>query len=68
MAPFGEEFWRGYWPLLLTVGAVQLSQQVDILMVARVADGAPSAYLIIMRLEQSPNGMNRFRIPESAFL
>ncbi|HEY8261254.1 MAG TPA: methanobactin export MATE transporter MbnM [Methylosinus sp.] len=50
MAPFNEEFWRGYWPLLLTVGAVQLSQQVDILMVARVADGAPSAYLIIMRL------------------
>ena len=50
MTEVDKELWRGYWPLLCTIGVVQLSQQTDLLMVTRLGGGAPSAFLILMRL------------------
>ena len=37
MIEIEKGFWRGDWPLLLALGATQLTQQADILMVSRRA-------------------------------
>ena len=44
-----KNFWRGYWPLLLALGAAQLLQQADILMIGRLGGAAPGAYLMLTR-------------------
>ena len=46
----GKDFWRGYWPLLLAIGAAQLTQQVDVLMNGRAGGAASGAYVLLMRL------------------
>ncbi len=43
-------FWRGYGPLLLAIGASQLTQQADIVMVGRLGGGASGAYVMLTRL------------------
>jgi hypothetical protein len=45
-----RDFWRGYLPLLLALGAAQLTQQADILMVSRLGGGASGAYVLLSRL------------------
>lgn len=42
-------FWRGYWPLLLAIGASQLSQQADMAMVGRLGAAASGAYAMLTR-------------------
>lgn len=43
-------FWRGYWPLLLTLVAGQLSQQIDIVLMGRLGGSASGAYVMLARL------------------
>ncbi|WP_166143722.1 multi antimicrobial extrusion protein MatE [Methylosinus sp. RM1] len=43
-------FWRGYWPLLITLGAVQISQQLDIVMLRPAGSEAQNAYALLARL------------------
>ena len=50
MIEIEKGFWRGYWPLLLALGAAQLTQQADILMVGRLGGGASGAYVMLTRL------------------
>lgn len=45
-----KDFWRGYWPLLLALGAAQLTQQADIVMVGRLGGAASGAYVMLTRL------------------
>lgn len=45
-----RDFWRGYWSLLLAIGASQLSQQADMAMVGRLGGAATGAYAILTRL------------------
>jgi Na+-driven multidrug efflux pump len=45
-----RDFWRGYWSLLLAIGASQLSQQADMAMVGRLGGAASGAYAILTRL------------------
>jgi Na+-driven multidrug efflux pump len=46
----GGTFWRGYWPLLLALGASQLTQQADMAMVSRLGGAASGAYAMLTRL------------------
>jgi hypothetical protein len=41
--------WRGYCPLLLALVAMQLAQQIDLLMIARAGEGGSGAYVLLMR-------------------
>ena len=50
MIEIEKGFWRGYWPLLLALGAAQLTQQADILMMGRLGGGASGAYVMLTRL------------------
>jgi hypothetical protein len=43
-------FWRGYWPLLLSLCAAQIAQQTDVAILGRLGGGAQSAYVLLMRL------------------
>lgn len=45
-----KSFWNGFFPLLLTFAAAQLTIQADIIMLARLGAGAPSAYAMLMRV------------------
>lgn len=45
-----KDFWRGYWPLLLALGAAQLTQQADIVMMGRLGGAASGAYVMLTRL------------------
>ena len=49
MIEIEKGFWRGYWPLLLALGAAQLTQQADILMAGRLGGGASGAYVMLTR-------------------
>jgi O-antigen/teichoic acid export membrane protein len=50
MTVVDKSFWRGYWPLLSAIGVAQLTQQVDIVMVARLGGGASGAYVMLTRM------------------
>lgn len=50
MTDLDKGFWRGFWPLLLALGAAQLTQQLDIVMVGRLGGGASAAYVLLTRL------------------
>lgn len=43
-------FWRGYWPLLVSIGVTQLVLQVDVVMLGRLGGDAQSAYVLLARL------------------
>jgi Na+-driven multidrug efflux pump len=43
-------FWRGYWPLLLTIAAAQLAQQVDLVILGQFGGGASGAYVALSRV------------------
>jgi O-antigen/teichoic acid export membrane protein len=50
MTVVNRSFWRGYWPLLSAFGVAQLSQQADMVMVARLGGGASGAYVMLTRM------------------
>lgn len=50
MTAIEKPFWEGYWPMLLGVGAAQLAQQADIVMIGRLGGGAPGAFAMLTRL------------------
>lgn len=50
MTEIEQPFWRGFWPLLLGVGAAQLAQQADMVMMGRLGGGASGAYAMLTRL------------------
>jgi O-antigen/teichoic acid export membrane protein len=50
MTVVDKSFWRGYWPLLSALGVAQLTQQADIVMVARLGGGASGAYVMLTRM------------------
>jgi hypothetical protein len=41
--------WRGYCPLLFALIAMQLAQQVDVVMIARAEEGGSGAYALLIR-------------------
>lgn len=43
-------FWRGYWPLLVSIGSTQLVLQVDIVTLGWLGGDAQSAYVLLTRL------------------
>ena len=45
-----REFWRGFFPLLLSFAAAQATQQVDAAMLTRLGDGTVAAYVVLTRI------------------